>query len=232
MKKEKLTFFENCIMEDKPKIVIADSQFLVIESLIHLIESENKYVLCGIADNRYSLLKLLQLNSPDLLITDINLIDYEGPDDLKSIMEDFKNLSILILTNQVTHSELRKLLKSGIKNISLKTDEKKDLLSSIEMAVLKKKQFSDQILDMILELSGNKNTSAEPSGLTQSEIEIVKLIADGHTTKEIALKKHISFHTVMTHRKNIFRKLEINNVSELIMFAVRKGLIDNIEYYI
>jgi len=219
-------------MEDKPKIVIADSQFLVIESLIHLIESENKYVLCGIADNRYSLLKLLQLNSPDLLITDINLIDYEGPDDLKSIMEDFKNLSILILTNQVTHSELRKLLKSGIKNISLKTDEKKDLLSSIEMAVLKKKQFSDQILDMILELSGNKNTSAEPSGLTQSEIEIVKLIADGHTTKEIALKKHISFHTVMTHRKNIFRKLEINNVSELIMFAVRKGLIDNIEYYI
>ena len=232
MKKEKLTFFENCIMEDKPKIVIADSQFLVIESLIHLIESENKYVLCGIADNRYSLLKLLQLNSPDLLITDINLIDYEGPDDLKSIMEDFKNLSILILTNQVTHCELRKLLKSGIKNISLKTDEKKDLLSSIEMAVLKKKQFSDQILDMILELSGNKNTSAEPSGLTQSEIEIVKLIADGHTTKEIALKKHISFHTVMTHRKNIFRKLEINNVSELIMFAVRKGLIDNIEYYI
>jgi DNA-binding NarL/FixJ family response regulator len=219
-------------MEGKPKIVIADSQFLVVESLVHLIESENKYVLCGIADNRYSLLKLLQLNSPDLLITDINLIDYEGPDDLKSIMEDFKNLSVLILTNQVTHGELGKLLKSGIKNISLKTDEKKDLLSSIEMALKKKKQFSDQVLDMILELNGNKNTFTEPSGLTLSEIEIVKLIADGDTTKEIALKKHISFHTVMTHRKNIFRKLEINNVSELIMFAVRKGLIDNIEYYI
>jgi DNA-binding NarL/FixJ family response regulator len=219
-------------MEGKPKIVIADSQFLVVESLVHLIESENKYVLCGISDNRYSLLKLLQLYSPDLLITDINLIDYEGSDDLKSIMEDFKNLSILILTNQVTHGELGKLLKSGIKNISLKTDEKKNLVSSIEMALEKKKQFSDHILDMILELNGNKNTSAEPSGLTQSEIEIVKLIADGNTTKEIALKKHISFHTVMTHRKNIFRKLEINNVSELVMFAVRKGLIDNIEYYI
>ena len=219
-------------MDDKPKIVIADSQFLVIESLVHLIEAENKYVLCGIADNRDSLIKLLHLNSPDLLITDINLIDYEGQDDLKSVMKEFKNLSILILTNQLTHSELGKLLKSGIKNISLKTDEKKDLLSSIEMAVKKKKQFSDQILDMILELSENKNTSAEPSSLTQSETEIVKLIADGYTTKEIALKKHISFHTVMTHRKNIFRKLEINNVSELIMFAIRKGLIDYIEYNI
>ncbi|MDP3001892.1 MAG: response regulator transcription factor [Bacteroidales bacterium] len=219
-------------MENKPKIVIADSQFLVVESLKRLIEEGNKYVLCGIADNRYSLIKLLQLRSPDLLITDFNHIDFEGPHDFKSIMDDFKKLSILILTNQLTNSELGKLLKSGIKNISLKTDEKKDLLTSIEMAVKKKKQFSDQILDMILELSENKNTSSEPSGLTQSEIEIVKLIADGYTTKEIALKKYISSHTVMTHRKNIFRKLEINNVSELIMFAVRKGLIDYIEYNI
>jgi DNA-binding NarL/FixJ family response regulator len=219
-------------MDDKIKIVIADSQFLVVESLKHLIKAENKYVLCGIADNRYSLVKLLQQNSPGLLITDINLIDYESQDDLKSIMAEYKNLSILILTNQVTHGELGKLLKSGIKNISLKTDEKKDLLSSIEMAVKKKKQFSGQILDMILELGENRNASDEPSGLTHSEIEIVKLIADGHTTKEIALKKYISSHTVMTHRKNIFRKLEINNVSELVMFAVRNGLISNIEYYI
>ena len=219
-------------MEDKPKIVIADSQFLTTESLIHLIEAENKYEFCGIADNRYSLIKLLQLNSPDLLITDINLIDYESLDDLKTIVEDFKELSILILTNQLTHDELGKLLKSGIKNISIKSDEKKDLLNSIEMAVKQKKHFSDQILDMILELSENRSIPADSSGLTQSEIEIIKLIADGNTTKEIAMKKHISFHTVMTHRKNIFRKLEINNVSELIMFAVRKGLISNIEYYI
>ena len=219
-------------MENKTKIVIADSQFLVIESLIHLIEAENKYVLCGIADSRYSLLKLLQQNPPDLLITDLNLIDYDSPDDLKSIIDEYKNLTVLILTNQITQSELGKILKSGVKNISLKTDEKKDLLLSIEMAVKKRKNFSDQILDMILELSENINTSTEMSSLTQSEIEIVKLIADGHTTKDIALKKHISFHTVMTHRKNIFRKLEINNVTELIRFAVRQGLIDYIEYNI
>lgn len=219
-------------MNDKPKIVIADSQFLISESLKHLIESENKYVLCGIVDNRYSLIKLLQLNLPDLLITDINLMDYDSSDDLKSIKKDYKNLSVLILTNQLTHGELGKLLKSGIKNISLKTDERKDLLMSIEMAVKKRKKFSDQILDMIIELSENKNTSTEMSGLTQSEIEIIKLIADGHSTKDIALKKHISFHTVMTHRKNIFRKLEINNVTELIRFAVRQGLINYIEYNI
>jgi DNA-binding NarL/FixJ family response regulator len=232
LKKGEDGFFQDCIMGDKPKIVIADSQFLIVESLERLIKEENRYILCGKADSRYNLIKLLQLNLPDLLITDINLIDYDSPDDLKSLTKDYKNLSVLILTNQLTHGELGKLLKSGIKNISLKTDERKDLLLSIEMAVKKRKKFSDQILDMIIELSENKNTSTEISGLTQSEIEIVKLIADGHSTKDIALKKHISFHTVMTHRKNIFRKLEINNITELIRFAVRKGLIDYIEYNI
>jgi DNA-binding NarL/FixJ family response regulator len=219
-------------MEDKPKIVIADSQFLIIESLIHLIESENKYVFCGIADNRLSLVKLLKLSSANLLITDINLIDYDSTDDLKSITDEYKNLTVLILTNQVTQSELGKILKSGIKNISLKTDEKSDLLDSIEMAVKRKKKFSDQILDMILELREDKHTHTEPSGLTLSEIEIVRLIADGLTTKEIAAKKFISYHTVITHRKNIFRKLGVTSVSELIMHAIKAGWINYIEYYI
>ena len=219
-------------METKPKILIADSQFLIVESLVHLLEDEKKYILCGIADDRYTLIKLLQLNMPDLLITDVNLMDYDSPDDLKSLTKDYKNLSVLILTNQLTQEELRKLLKSGIKNISLKTDDKEDLLVSIELAVKRKRNFSSQILDMIIEFSGNKNLSVEPSCLTQSETEIVKLIANGHSTKDIALKKNISLHTVMTHRKNIFKKLEINNITELIRFAVRNGLTDYLEYNI
>lgn len=219
-------------METKLKILIADSQFLIVESLVHLLEDEKKYILCGIADNRYALIKLLQLNPPDLLITDFNLIDYDSPDDLKSLTKDNKNFSVLILTNQLTQGELGKLLKSDFKNISLKTDERKDLLLSIEMAVKKKKYFSDQILDMLLELSEDCNKPAGSSGLTQSETEIVKLIADGYTTKEIAEKKHISVHTVMTHRKNIFRKLEVNSISELTKFAIRNGLTDILDYNI
>ncbi len=219
-------------MKNKSRIAIADTQFLIVDSLIHLIESEDKYIICGLVYNRYSLFELLKSNTPDLLITDYNLIDYESPEDFKFIMEDFKNLPILILTNQITTGELERLMKSGIRNISLKTDEKEDLLSSIEMAMRHKKHFSEQVLEMIIGIGENKNIPAESSSLTHSEIEIVKLIAEGYTTKEIALKRHISTHTVMTHRKNIFRKLEINNVSELIRFAVRKSLIDYTDYII
>ena len=68
--------------------------------------------------------------------------------------------------------------------------------------------------------------------LTNAEIEIIKLIAQGLTTKEIAAKKILSYHTIITHRKNIFKKLEINNTSELVMFAIKTGIVDILEYYI
>ena len=131
-----------------------------------------------------------------------------------------------------SNAEIGRLLKSGIKNISLKTDGRDDILLSIEMALKHKKHLSEQLLELIIQAGEEKNHTAGPSGLTQSELEIVRLIAEGYTTKEIAHKKIISFHTVMTHRKNIFRKLEINNVTELIRFAVRQGLTDYLEYNI
>jgi DNA-binding NarL/FixJ family response regulator len=77
-----------------------------------------------------------------------------------------------------------------------------------------------------------KVSNMEQVQLTHTETEIVKMIAEGLTTKLIATTKNISFHTVMTHRKNIFKKLGVSSSSELIMYAIRSGWIDNIEYYI
>ena len=176
------------------------------------------------------LLNLLSSAIPDLLITDPNLFDYDSNDDLITILH--KQITVLILVNQTNANEVFRLAKSGIKNIALKTDESHDLQTSIEMAVKKKKHFSDQILDMILEQNESTTIPQGLTGLTQSETEIVKQIANGFTTKEIAEKKHISVHTVMTHRKNIFRKLGLNSISELTRFAIQNGLTDFLEYNI
>lgn len=217
---------------NKPLIVVADSQFLVVSSLVNLIESDNKYKICGIAENRLHLLNLLSSCLPNLLVTDFNLFDYDGIDDLITILHDHNQLAVLILVNQTNANEVIRLARSGIKNIALKTDDRQDLLTSIEMAVRKKKHFSDPILDMILVQNETRRTPGSSSVLTHSEIEIVRLIANGLTTKEIAEKKHISVHTVMTHRKNIFRKLEVNSISELTKFAIQNGLTDFLEYNI
>jgi DNA-binding NarL/FixJ family response regulator len=87
-------------------------------------------------------------------------------------------------------------------------------------------------MELLMDTTDTRKIPQESTTLTGSEIEIIRLIADGLTTKEIALRKFISFHTVMTHRKNIFRKAGVNNASELVMFAIRNGIVDSLDYQI
>jgi len=214
------------------KIVIADSQFLVVETLKTLLGNDERFYISGIVNSQLELLKVLENEHCDLLITDIALFDYVCLNDLQKIIQKFPNLSVLILTNSINKTEFTGLCKIGIKNIIYKTADRNEILVAVDATLKGKKYYADEILDMFLELGENKLISEEPTHLTISEIEIVRLIAGGLTTKEIANKKNISFHTVNSHRKNIFRKIGVTNASELIMYAIKAGWIDNIEYYI
>ncbi len=213
-------------------IIIADSQYLVVEALKSLIGTDERFILAGVADIQNDLYLLLENTKSGLLITDFSTIDYDGLDDLKNIREKFPLIPILILTNVISKAEFAGLTKVGIKNIIYKTADKEEIFNAIESTLRGKKFYSDEILDLFLDISENKYTVEDPKHLTASEIEIVKLIADGLTTKEIAARRNISYHTVNTHRKNIFRKVEVSNASELTMHAIKSGWINNIEYYI
>jgi len=213
-------------------VIIADSQYLVVETLKSLIVSDERYLLSGIAETQNDLYKLLDNAKSGLLITDFSNIDYDGLDGLKNVREKYPHISILILTNTITKTEFAGLTKVGIKNIIYKSADKEEIFNAIESTLKGKKYYSDEILDMFLDLNENRYAIEDPKHLTSSEIEIVKLIADGLTTKEIAARRNISYHTVNTHRKNIFRKVEVSNASELTMHAIKSGWIENIEYYI
>jgi DNA-binding NarL/FixJ family response regulator len=213
------------------KIIIADTQFLIVTALIALLDGQAESTIEAV-NSSHELYKVLEKDTFQLLITDHLLFEYLPPQGLQEIRRQFPKLSILILTNSLTKPEFNELTKIGIKNIINKTADREDILSAIDAALKGKKYFSEEILDMILEMGESKASLEEPTHLTSSEIEIVRLIAGGLTTKEIANQKNISFHTVNTHRKNIFRKLNVSNASELIMHAIRAGWIDNIEYFI
>jgi len=214
------------------KIVIADTQFLVVEALKSLLKNDERFYVSAIANTRYELLKVLEKDPCQLLITDIAMFDYEGVADLLRIKQNSPGLSMMILTNSISKAEFTEMNKIGIKNIIYKTADRDEVLAAVDAALKGKKYYADEILDMILETNDNKPVLEESTQLTSSEIEIVRLIAGGLTTKEIATQKNISFHTVNTHRKNIFRKMGVSNASELIMHAIRAGWIDNIEYFI
>lgn len=213
-------------------VVVADSQFLVVETLRSLIEDDQRYTLAGIAGTRDELYKILEKARSGLLITDIATMDFDGLDDLKTVMQRFPHFFILVLTQSISKADFSGLSKLGIKNIVYKNVDKVELFSAIEATLKCKKFFSEEIIDLFLDMNDSKYSVEDNRNMTASEIEIVKLIANGLTTKEIALKRNISYHTVNTHRKNIFRKVEVSNASELIIHAIKSGWIDNIEYYI
>jgi len=214
------------------QIIVADSQFLVVEALRSLFRKEEKYIITGTVSTKDDLYKLLEKENCDLLITDFATIDYDGIDDLKNISLIRPQISVLVLTNTISKQEFNSLSKIGIRNIIYKTADKDEIFSAIESTIKGRKFYSDEILDLFIDQSISKYIVEDPKHLTVSEIEIVRLIANGLTTKEIASKRNISYHTVNTHRKNIFKKVEVTNTSELIIHAIKSGWIDNIEYYI
>ncbi|NHQ60200.1 response regulator transcription factor [Chlorobium sp. BLA1] len=208
-------------------LVVADTQFLTNEALKSILSP--LYQVVHLVSTKAGLMQYLQQEKISLVITDYTLFDFDSIDDLGEIRKHYPDMGIIILTNAITHIKIKELNDSGIKNIVLKTDDGDELFHAIEAALKGKKYYSGDVLDILLKKDGPME---DASLLTTSEIEIVRLIAAGLSTKEIAVKKHISFHTVMTHRKNIFRKLSVSSSPELMMYAIKAGLIDNIEYHI
>ena len=212
--------------------MIADPQFLVVESLKMLLNQDEQFSVQDVAQTKRELTISLSNAMIDLLIIDPILLDFDGFDELKQVKMLYPDINILVLTNSITKTEFTEFSKIGIRNIIYKMAGKTELLMAVDAALKGKKYFSEEILDLILELNETKGVPEEPVHLTNSEIEIVRMISSGLTTKEIAFQKNISFHTVNTHRKNIFRKMGVTNASELIMQAIKAGWIDNIEYFI
>ena len=216
--------------KDKIDLIIADNQYLIIEALKSILS--NQYIIKDIVSSTGDLKIALNSGVPDLLITDYSLLDFNGFDELREIRKIYPLMVIVILTNNISRNELAEFKNLGIQNIIHKSADKEELFSCLDTAMRGKKYYSDIFMDMLFDLNLKKGLMEETNQLTASEIEIVRLIAQGLTTKEIASRKFLSFHTIMTHRKNILRKLGVSNASELIMFAVRTGIIYTIEYHI
>jgi DNA-binding NarL/FixJ family response regulator len=218
---------------EKPvQVLIADSQFLITESLKLILHNDGRFLVTKVVTEKIDLINSLKLENDSLLIIDPSLIDYTSFTELKEIRSSFPNLKLIVITNSITRKELYELNNIGVIDVVLKTAGKEEIIEALNASLKEKKYYSNELLDLLFETNEKKNSGEETGQLTNSEIEIVRLISDGLTTKEIAARKFISFHTVISHRKNIFRKLGVTSVSELIMYSIKAGWIDTIEYHI
>jgi DNA-binding NarL/FixJ family response regulator len=213
-------------------ILIADSQFLITESLKMILQNDGRFNVIRVVTEKSELINVLKLENISLLIVDHSLIDIYSISELKEIKSSFPNLKVLVISNSLSKTELIELNSAGINDIILKTAGKEELFEAIDSTLKGKKYYSGELLDLLFEVNEKKNPGEETGHLTVSEMEIVRLISEGLTTKEIASVKFISFHTVISHRKNIFRKLSVTSISELIMYSIKAGWINTIEYHI
>ena len=212
-------------------VILADTQYLTNEAIHSMLRPlfHTFHTVSTKADLQQYLQQYLQKETIALIITDDLLFDFDSINDLADLRKKHQETGIVVLTNSLTNVKIKELNDIGIRNIALKTDDREEIFHAVDAALKGKKYYSGNVLDILLK---KEAPFEDASILTTSEIEIVRLIAGGLSTKEIATKRHISFHTVMTHRKNIFRKLGVSSSPELLMYAIKAGLIDNIEYHI
>ncbi len=216
----------------KYKTLVADSQFLVAEALEKTVRESEEYIFAGRVSASLELERVLREVHVDILITDFNLAGSSGYHQLGVLLGKYPELRVLFLTNGITRTGLAELSGIGIINIVYKTVKKKELFTAINATANREKYYSPGIYDILMNADENRNGSGDKAMLTTAEREIVRLIASGLTTKEIAVKRNVSFHTVMAQRKNIFFKLGVKSISELVVYAMKAGITDNIEYYI
>lgn len=182
-----------------------------------------------VSDSR-ELQELISKETPHLLIVDFNQPGFFSSQDIELIRTNYPHLKILIISSDYDHSLVLSALESGVHGFLTRECDELEIIDAIRSVAAGKKFFCQKIINLVLDekLSAEQEKNCDPAILSDRETEIVILIANGMTNKEIAAKLYISPHTVHTHRKNIMKKLGVNNASALVLYAVNTGLLSNL----
>ena len=215
------------------KFYIADNQDITRAGLFYIISAQ-KDAECKCVSDKGGLLEVLKENSHAIIILDYTLFDINDATELGIISERFPNAQWILFSEDLSQDFLHEIVVTCPKcGIVLKDCSLNEIKDAINYASKGKRFICQQVTEMLITPSNNESEHKEElPQLTKTEQEILKDIALGMTTKEIAKQRFSSFHTINTPRKNIFRKLGVNNLHEATKFALRAGLIDAAEYYI
>ncbi len=203
--------------------------------MMFLLSQQKDTALLLEADNKAELIQQLRLHPGAVVILDYTLFDFTGSDELIVLHERFKEADWLLFSDELSVGFLRQVLFSSMAfGVVLKDNSKEEILTALQCASRKERFICNHVSNLLLARDNRPPTphSVQDALLTPAERSILKEIALGKTTKEIAAERNLSFHTVNSHRKNIFRKLSVNNAHEATKYAMKAGIVDLVEYYI
>lgn len=210
----------------KTKILIADDHQIVVDGIRSLLDPLDGIIIIGAASSGRDAVLLSNQHKPDIVIMDISMPDLNGIDAARQITQNNPDCKVIILSMHSSKSFVTQALEAGVSGYILKQSAFRELESAIRAIVSGEIYLSPKITgivvnDYIRNVSSIDSTSAQ---LTSREREIVQLIAEGKSSKEIADILHTSPKTIENHRFHIMEKLNLHTIAELVKYAIREGL--------
>ncbi len=209
------------------RILLADDHAIVRHGLINLLKPEANLEVVGQAHNGHAALEMTRELSPDIVVMDIGMPDLNGIDATRQLTKEHPDVKVIALSMHSGRKFILEMLKAGARGYLLKDCAFEELTKAIEVVISGQVYLSPSIADVVVEECVQPTESGQPSAfsvLSQREREVLQLMAEGNTTKQIALRLHISPKTVEGHRLRLMEKLNIDSVAQLTKYAISQGL--------
>jgi two-component system response regulator NreC len=211
------------------RILLADDHTVMRAGLRALLERQPNLVVVGEAENGRQTVELASSHAPDVVVMDIAMPNLNGVEATRRMVSKQPSISVVILSMYSDESYVMRALEAGARAYLLKDSTVTDLIRAIEAVSQGKSFFSPKISRILAEeyvrALKQKGLADSYELLTPREREILQLLAEGKTNKEVATSLNISVYTAETHRGNILQKLNLHSTAELVLYAVRKGII-------
>ncbi len=214
-------------MDKTLKVIIADDHMIVRDGLRSLLERQPDMEVVAEADNGRIALKLVKELSPDVVIMDIGMRELNGIDATRQIVKMSPGVKVLALSMYSDKRFIKGMLKAGASGYMLKDSAFKELIDAIRVIVENKIYISPSVANIITE--DYLKQSPESDGSTRSllssrELEVLQLLVEGMSTKQIASSLRLSIKTIESHRSRIMKKIDVNNIADLTRYAIREGI--------
>lgn len=208
------------------KVLIADDHQLFREGLVNLISSAPDIEVIGEAKDGLEATKKAKKLKPDLILIDIGMPNMNGIEATKSIKRDDPDIKIIAVSMHSDRQFVKGVLEAGADGYLLKNCTYRQLIDAVQSVVSGKKYLSDDITEMVIQgYLDPEEESENKNDLSERELEVLKLYAEGKSTREISERLFISVKTVGTHKQHIFEKLGIKSNADMIKYAIKEGLI-------
>jgi DNA-binding NarL/FixJ family response regulator len=209
------------------RILVADDHEVVRKGLIAILKQRPEFQVCGEACNGREAIEQAKQLMPDVIVMDLSMPGLNGLEATDQIVKSNPAVRVLVLTLHDSEELIRDVLNAGARGFLLKSDSGSELVAAVEALVRDKTYFTSKVADLVLEgyLRGGTPFAPSRNPLTPREREVVQLLAEGSSTKEVAVTLGLAIKTAETHRSNIMRKLHLHSVTDLVLYAVRNNIV-------